>query len=68
MHHSTGWVALVADGLGLLRQPLDESLHLLLDLGEHGLDISFHFLSHLSGQGLHVGFESPVEANMTKQS
>lgn len=68
MHFSAGWVALVADGLGLLCHPLDESLHLLLELGEHGPDISFHLLSHLSGQGLHVGFDSPVETNMTKQS
>lgn len=68
MHISAEWVALVADGLVLLRQPLDESRHLLLEFGEHGLDIRFHFLSHLIGQGLHAGFDSPVEANMTKQS
>lgn len=68
MHLSAGWVALVADGLGVLRQPLDEGLKLLLELGEHGLDISFDFLSHLSDHGLHAGSDSPVEANMTKQS
>lgn len=68
MHLSAGWVALVADGLGLLCQPLDESLHLLLEPGKRGLDLSFHFLIKLSGQGLNVASDSPVEANMTKES
>lgn len=68
MHLLARWVALVADRPGVLLHPLDEGLQLLLELGEHGLDISFDFLCHLSGQGLHMGSDSPVEANMTKQS
>lgn len=55
-----GSAALVVEGLGLLRQHLEDGLHLLLQLVDHGLDVSLHPFGDLSGQWRHLGPDGPV--------
>lgn len=54
-------VNLVADGHGVLNQPLEEGFHLHLEVVNHGLDLSLHvgsqgfdLLLHVGGNGLHL--------------
>lgn len=50
----------LVEGWGLVPNPLEDFLQLLLQLADHGLDVSLHSFRDLTGQWLHLGPDGPV--------